>query len=259
MASSAKHFSLSRSYSNLLKGSPSSGSSGKRIPYVPSLSEIITGDYDRMTSNGELKRYDVIKPSPAKKYIAGQLGKISGATANALGTMVKDYTGAPAPSPDTIIASSGLGSSASAPAGVSSGPGTLDYVGNGQSVDYLNADLAKHYGMDASTAYQEALSNTGYQRSVKDMQAAGLNPAVLFGAGAVNPASGVGYVSPINNGSGSDYSVGTSSAKSTHKYYKLLSNVGSFAPLVTGRLSSAFAGRAIFGAIGNLIDTALGT
>lgn len=256
MASSAKYSSVSGTFGF---HSGFSGTFGKRGLYVPSLAEIITGDYQRMKSNGELDMYNVLEPTPVKNYVAGQLGKFSSATAKALGTSVKDYIGSPAPSPSTIVASSGLGSSASSPAGISSGAGSPDYVGNGQAVNYLNADLAKHYGMDASTAYQEALSNTGYQRSVKDMQAAGLNPAVLFGAGSVNPASGVGYVSPINNGSGSGYSVGTSAAKSTHKYYKLLSNVGTFAPLVTGHMSSAFAGRAIFGAIGNLIDTALGT
>lgn len=246
MASSAKHSSFS-------------GSFGRRALYVPSLAEIITGDYNKMKSTGALDAYRTLEPTPIKNFVAGHLGKLSSATAKALGTSVKDYSGGSSPSPDTIIASSGLGSSASAPAGISSGAGSSDYLGNGQSVNYLNADLAKHYGMDASTAYQEALSNTGYQRSVKDMQAAGLNPAVLFGAGSVNPASGVGFVSPINNGSGAGYSVGTSSAQSSHKYYKLLSNVGTFMPLVTGRMYDAFAGRAVLGAVGNLIDTALGT
>lgn len=231
-------------------------SSAKRL-YIPSVAEIITGDYNKLNSSGRLNGYNVLEPSPIKKYVAGHLGKLSSSTAKALGTSVKDYTGASAPSPDIITASSGLGSSASSPAGISSGAGSSDYVGNGQSVNYLNADLAQHYGMDASTAYQEALSNTGYQRSVKDMQAAGLNPAVLFGAGSSSAASGVGYASPIDNGSGSGYSVGSSAAKSTHKFYKLLSNVGYLAPLVTGRWSSSFAGREIFGAVGNLIDSFL--
>ena len=70
------------------------------------------------------------------------------------------------------------------------------------SLDYLNADLAKHYGMDQTTAYNEALSNTSYQRAVRDMQAAGLNPAVLFGNGRVSGADGVYGATPLSAAEG---------------------------------------------------------
>lgn len=72
---------------------------------------------------------------------------------------------------------------------------------NPQTLDYLNADLASAYGMDRTTAYQEALSNTSYQRAVKDMQSAGLNPAALFGNGRASGAGGVAYASPEGSGS----------------------------------------------------------
>lgn len=80
-------------------------------------------------------------------------------------------------------------------------------------VDYLNADLAKYYGMSKETAYQEALSNTAYQRAVRDMQSAGLNPAVLFGAGKGYTASGVPYAQSASSGSGGSGSGGSGSGK----------------------------------------------
>lgn len=77
-------------------------------------------------------------------------------------------------------------------------------------IEFINADLARHYGMSKETAYQEALSNTAYQRSVKDMQAAGLNPAVIYGAGKGSTADGVYSVRSASSGGSSRGSSGSS-------------------------------------------------
>lgn len=153
---------------------------------------------------------------------------------------------------------------------------TYDYLGNGsiggssaKSWDYLNADLARQYGMSRETAYQEALSNTGYQRSVSDMQAAGLNPSAIFGAGSGYQASGVGYVSaasPSSGGSGYVAQTGVSrhgsSAKAqtdynlTGKQYALIQLLGAGLGALTtksfaGALSGAALGRYVAQYLGN--------
>lgn len=171
--------------------------------------------------------------------------------------------------PNTSVSpsASSAPSGPSAPSDSASSPwGTYAYLDNGsigassaQSWDYLNADLAKQYGMSRETAYQEALANTGYQRSVADMQAAGLNPSAIFGAGSGSQASGVGYVSaasPSGGGSGYIAQVGVSrrgtSGKAqtdynlTGKQYALIQLLGAGAgALITRSWSGALSGAAI--------------
>ena len=115
------------------------------------------------------------------------------------------------------------------------------------ALDYYQAALASHYGMDASTAYQEALSNTSYQRSVQDMLNAGLNPAALFAAGRVSGANGVGYATQLGSGF-ADSSGGGGSARSKYVFgkglYQALQVVGGgLAVAATKHPSSYFAGQ----------------
>lgn len=69
-------------------------------------------------------------------------------------------------------------------------PYIMHQYGNAaKSIDYLYADLAKHYGLSKETAYNEAMANTSYQRAVADMQQAGLNPASLFSSSRASTAA----------------------------------------------------------------------
>lgn len=111
-------------------------------------------------------------------------------------------------------------------------------------LDYLNADLASHYGMSKTTAYQEALSNTSYQRAVKDMRAAGLNPAVLFGSGHGQSANSSIYAAEESSGGAGGYSRSGSGSSNGKLFsgsaYSAIQAIGGLVGLVTSKRPDGF-------------------
>ena len=189
-----------------------------------------------INSNTNLPNDDVVKST-------GKGFRVYGAAGDAANLLL----GKPASSAESILADlknripskSGGAPSGGAPSG--GAPSGADLSGGAPSqpqlADYLDAPWASAYGMSKETAYAEAMENTAYRRSVADMQKAGLNPAVIFGAGNGYTAGSPSYVrSAGSSGSGgSGYSRRSSgSGKSSGKLfsssaYSVLSVLGGIA------------------------------
>lgn len=114
--------------------------------------------------------------------------------------------------------------------------------------DYLNADLARHYGMDASTAYMEALANTSHQREVKDLQAAGLNPVLSTRYGGSSGVSGASVYAPAVEPASS----GAVNAKEASTLANLASGI---VGLVTGSSAKSNATKDIINSLGNIVSS----
>jgi hypothetical protein len=86
--------------------------------------------------------------------------------------------------------------------------GVAGFLGQ-QATNAQNRQLAAD-----NTAFQERMSNTAYQRQVKDLEAAGLNPMLAYvkGGGASTPS---GTVMPMQNAVSSGLSSAESAARSS--------------------------------------------
>lgn len=194
--------------------------------------------------SGSFAKVPPVGTSAYKSYQSA-ISRDPGANANPWSFSPTSSSGSPLYS--TPVSNSALGAALDTASGKKKtlddvyGPGVRPWDGDGVSAsqpqlhDYLDAPWASAYGMSKETAYNEAMTNTEYRRAVKDMQAAGLNPAVIFGAGKGSTAGVPGYISSSSRaggGSGGGRRYGSRSGSNKNGYlfsgsaYSVMSALG---------------------------------
>jgi hypothetical protein len=122
----------------------------------------------------------------------------------------------------TLAISSGSAGAAAlgAAAGTARGISGRKQQGRQFRENIVNREFNKREAQ-ASRDFQERMSNTQYQRTVADMEAAGLNPAMMFGSGAGGLSSPTGATAKGEAGAPS-YDVGEMNMIGTALSNKLL-------------------------------------
>lgn len=159
-------------------------------------------------------------PTPAEDAIAKVVNPIYGLKSGV--DSFKDFSG---------LGDSGSNSasgSGSVFGGYYSDPGS--FAPDTVELNYPNAAFAQLYGMDAETAYHEALANTAIQRRMLDYKAAGLNPvlAAQYNSGADsfsgNALSGVSAGSYSGSGGSAYTPTSAGNGSSAKGFSELMKN-----------------------------------